>query len=188
MAAALHVMSVRCSKLSGRVKPVAKLLLVNSFGRRFSPIFMEIYAFPQINRTSGQIQAVIEYVRDVTERQKAEEERLRFSKLESMSILAGGIAHDFNNILTTIVGNIGLAMLNRKLGEEEKESLVHAEQACFRAQELSGQLLTFAKGGAPIKKVISLAKLVRESGKLALAGSTSLVVNIQSLRISGWWK
>ena len=50
---------------------------------------------------------------------------------------------------------------------------MQAEQACFRAQELSGQLLTFAKGGAPIKKVISLAKLVRESGKLALAGSKS---------------
>ena len=90
-----------------------------------------------------------------------------------MSILAGGIAHDFNNILTTILGNIGLAMLNRKLGEEEIESLVQAEQACFRAQELSGQLLTFAKGGAPIKKVVSLAKLVRESAKLALAGSKS---------------
>ena len=110
---------------------------------------------------------------DVTDRKKAEEDRLQFSKLESMSILAGGIAHDFNNILTTILGNIGLAMLNRKLGEEEIESLVQAEQACFRAQELSGQLLTFAKGGAPIKKVISLAKLVRESGKLALAGSKS---------------
>ena len=110
---------------------------------------------------------------DITERKQAEEERLQFSKLESMSILAGGIAHDFNNILTTILGNIGLAMLNRKLGEEEIESLVQAEKACFRAQELSGQLLTFAKGGAPIKKVISLAKLVRESGKLALAGSKS---------------
>ncbi len=92
-----------------------------------------------------------------------------------MSILAGGIAHDFNNILTAILGNIGLAMMkNGKLGEEELNSLVQAEKACFRAQELSEQLLTFAKGGAPIKKVTSLVKLVKESAKLTLAGSKSL--------------
>ncbi len=113
-------------------------------------------------------------VRDITERQKDEEERLRFSKLESMGILAGGIAHDFNNILTTILGNIGLTMLNKNLGEEGMETLEQAEKACFRAQELSGQLLTFAKGGAPIKKLVSLVKLVRESTKLSLAGSNSL--------------
>lgn len=122
----------------------------------------------------GKIIGSIESVRDITALRKAEADRLQFSKLESMSILAGGIAHDFNNILTSIFGNIGLAMLNRNLGEEGMESLMQAEQACFRAQELSGQLLTFAKGGAPIKKVMSLVKLVGESAKLALAGSKSL--------------
>ena len=136
-------------------------------------IFMEIHAFPLLNRTTGQVDQVIEFTRNVTGRKRTEEEQLRFSKLESMSILAGGIAHDFNNILTTILGNIDLAMLNRNLGEEGMEILAQAEQACFRAQNLSGQLLTFAKGGAPIKKIISLAKLVRESCKLVLAGSKS---------------
>jgi PAS domain S-box-containing protein len=110
---------------------------------------------------------------DITDQKKAEADRLQFSKLESMSILAGGIAHDFNNILTTILGNISLAMLSGNLSEEGMVSLVQADHACFKAQGLSGQLLTFAKGGAPIKKVISLAKLARESGKLALAGSKS---------------
>jgi PAS domain S-box-containing protein len=121
----------------------------------------------------GVVSGGVSIFEDITDRKKAEVEQLRFTKLESMSILAGGIAHDFNNILTTILGNISLAMLNRNLGEDGMESLGQAEQACSRAQELSGQLLTFAKGGAPIKKVISLAKLVRESGKLALAGSKS---------------
>jgi len=138
-----------------------------------SIIFMEIHAFPLLNRTTGQVDQVIEFARNITGRKRTEEEQLRFSKLESMGILAGGIAHDFNNILTSILGNIGLTILNGKLGGEGIESLVHAEQACFRAQKLSGQLLTFAKGGAPIKKVISLSKLVRESGILALAGSKS---------------
>jgi PAS domain S-box-containing protein len=139
-----------------------------------STIFVEIHAFPLLDHSTGQVRQVVEYGRNVTMRMRAEEERLRFSKLGSMSILAGGIAHDFNNILTAILGNIGLAMLNKKLDEEGMESLMQAERACFRAQELSRQLLTFAKGGAPIKKVASLVKLVRESAKLALAGSNSL--------------
>ena len=116
----------------------------------------------------------IESIRDITALRKAETDRLQLSKLESMSILAGGIAHDFNNILTTILLNIDLAMMNRKLDKKVIEELLRSEEACFRAKELSGQLLTFAKGGAPLKKVISLVKLVRESAKLALAGSKSL--------------
>jgi PAS domain S-box-containing protein len=130
--------------------------------------------YQPIFSAEGEVTSGLAMFEDIAERKKAEEERLQFSKLESMSILAGGIAHDFNNILTTILGNIGLAMLNRKLDEEETESLAQAEMACLRAKELSGQLLTFAKGGVPVKKVISLTKLVRESVKMALSGSKSL--------------
>ncbi len=111
--------------------------------------------------------------RDISERQKAEEERLRFSKLESMSTLAGGIAHDFNNILTAILGNIGLAMLDSKKEPQVQDRLAQAEQACLRAQALSRQLLTFAKGGAPIKKIVSIANLLKESANLTLSGSKS---------------
>lgn len=130
--------------------------------------------YQPIFSAEGAVSSGVAIFEDIAERQKAEEERLQFSKLESMSILAGGIAHDFNNILTTILGNIGLAMFNKKLDEQEIDSLTQAENACFRAKDLSTQLLTFAKGGAPIKKVASLTKLVRESAKLALAGSKSL--------------
>ena len=135
--------------------------------------FMEIHAFPMHNRTSDHLQGVIEFVRDVSESKRAEEERLRFSKLESLATLAGGIAHDFNNILTAILGNIGLAMLEGKIQDEVRDRLYQAEQACLRAQSLSQQLLTFAKGGIPIKKLIAVPGLLKEAAALTLSGSKS---------------
>jgi PAS domain S-box-containing protein len=114
-----------------------------------------------------------ETFKDIRERQKAEAERLRFSKLESLGTMAGGIAHDFNNILTAILGNIGLAVLEDQIGPKVSERLAQAEQACLRAQALSRQLLTFAMGGTPIKKIISIAKLLKESPELILSGSKS---------------
>ncbi|MGO9621546.1 MAG: PAS domain-containing protein [Desulfobaccales bacterium] len=122
---------------------------------------------------NGSIAGLAGVMIDITEQKKAEEERLRFSKLESLSTLAGGIAHDFNNILTAILGNIGLAMLDGKIEDRVQERLARAEQACLRAQSLSQQLLTFAKGGAPLIKSISIAKLLKESPILALSGSKS---------------
>ena len=121
--------------------------------------------------SQGNITGAIESIRDITDRQRAEAERLKFSKLDSLGTLAGGIAHDFNNILTAIMGNIGLAILEGEPVGRSRERLAQAEQACLRAQGLAQQLLTFAKGGAPIKKLTSLAKIVRESANLALAGS-----------------
>jgi PAS domain S-box-containing protein len=110
--------------------------------------------------------------RDISDRLKAEEERLKISKLESLGTLAGGIAHDFNNILTAILGNINLVNLGTS-NAEMRERLVSAENACHRAQNLAQQLLTFAKGGRPIKKITNLADLLLESANLALAGSKS---------------
>ena len=119
----------------------------------------------------GSIAGIAGIMIDITEAKKAAEERLRFSKLESLSTLAGGIAHDFNNILMIILGNIGLAGLDEKIGPQGQESLAQAEAACLRAQSLSQQLLTFAKGGLPIIKTISLDRVLKESTNLALSGS-----------------
>ena len=93
---------------------------------------------------------------DITERKIFEEERLMFSKMESLGVLAGGIAHDFNNILTVILGNINLAMLDLPKEYGGQEILTEAEKACFQAQNLARQLLTFAKGGAPIKGLVDV--------------------------------
>ncbi len=129
--------------------------------------------FQPLFSSDGVVSGGVGIVEDISERKQAEQERLQFSKLESLATLAGGIAHDFNNILTAILGNIGLAMLDGNIEPQVQERLAQAEQACLRAQALSRQLLTFAKGGAPIKKVLSIANLLRESANLTLSGSTS---------------
>jgi CheY-like chemotaxis protein len=104
-----------------------------------------------------------------------EQERLRIDKLESLGILAGGIAHDFNNILTIILGNIELVGLEIKKPDKSLERLLEAEQACQRAQHLAKQLLTFSKGGLPVKKPIIVADLLQNVVPLALSGSNSAV-------------
>lgn len=87
------------------------------------------------------------------------------SHLESIGALAGGIAHDFNNVLTAVVGNLSLARMHVDQPEKTRSRLEQAEKASLRARELSRQLLTFAKGGAPIKT----SAFVQESIKATAA-------------------
>ncbi|MDA8165342.1 MAG: PAS domain S-box protein [Desulfobacteraceae bacterium] len=109
--------------------------------------------------------------RDITDRKRTEEELQKAQRLESIGILAGGIAHDFNNILTAILGNLALARMQLPPESPAGARLASAERAALRAKGLSLQLLTFAKGGAPIKKAVSIPTLVREVAELALRGS-----------------
>jgi len=120
-------------------------------------------------RTFGMILAF----RDITEKKKMMAEIQKAQKLESLGTLAGGIAHDFNNFLMGIVGNISLAKMELEPGTELYETMEEAEKACVRAKDLTQQLLTFAKGGAPIKKVASLKNLIKNSAIFALRGSKS---------------
>ncbi|MCK8602053.1 hybrid sensor histidine kinase/response regulator [Desulfoferrobacter suflitae] len=111
---------------------------------------------------------------DVTDRNKAAREQLKMDKLESLGILAGGIAHDFNNFLTGIVGNISLAKEIAIDHHQVATKLKQAEKAALRAKELTQQLLTFSRGGAPIKQKTSLKELIIDSCEFILRGSKSL--------------
>jgi len=108
---------------------------------------------------------------DITERESQQNEFLKSQKLESLGVLAGGIAHDFNNILTGILGNVTLAQLFLDRTHPSFAPLGHAEKAAARAGELATQLLTFAKGGTPVKKVVAVDALLEEVLSLALRGS-----------------
>ncbi len=109
--------------------------------------------------------------RDVSVERQLEEEILKSQKLESIGLLAGGIAHDFNNILAGILGNAQLAKLNLGKSDSVKKYLDGIEEASLNASQLTKQLLTFAKGGEPVKETISLKNILTEGVEFALRGS-----------------
>ena len=121
---------------------------------------------------------------EIAQREKMEEELLRARKLESLGVLAGSIAHDFNNFLTIVQGNLEMAKLTLDREDTIQEMLDQAINTCHRATFLSSQLLTFAKGGAPVRRVVSMASLVMDAVHLARAGAPiSIEVDIaQNLR------
>ncbi len=114
---------------------------------------------------------ILYIARDITERKQLQEEMFKAQKLESIGILAGGIAHDFNNILTSIIGNLSLAKLEVDSKNKLDNILTKIEKSSQQAQNLTQQLLTFARGGVPLKKVISLINLIKNSTLFALRGS-----------------
>jgi len=113
-------------------------------------------------------------VRDITEHKKLEDELLKTQKLEAIGLLAGGIAHDFNNLLTAIIGNIGLSKMYLQPDNKIFDWLTTAEKACGQAKELSSRLITFSKGGLPIKNIISMPDLIREAISELLNGTNIL--------------
>ncbi len=102
---------------------------------------------------------------------KAEEDLLRSSKIESLGIFAGGIAHDFNNLLTSIIGNISLATLDLDKESKTRDILKDAETASLHARDLTIQLLTFSRGGEPIRKTESIRSILDETAEFILRGS-----------------
>jgi signal transduction histidine kinase/CheY-like chemotaxis protein len=117
---------------------------------------------------------------DISERKNAEAERQKMDKLQSVGTLAGGIAHDFNNILQGVYGNISFAKNDLPEGHPAHASLEEAEKSMHRAVRLTKQLLTFAKGGAPIKDDISLGELVEDVARFDLSGSNVSLVYRQA--------
>ncbi len=108
--------------------------------------------------------------KEIAEKEKMKWELIKHQKLEAVGILAGGIAHDLNNLLTIIMGNI---FLSKEMTDNDdiKTSLEDAEKAGQRATEIANQLLTFSRGGSPVKAVSSIVELIKSTALLSLRGS-----------------
>ena len=150
----------------GFIKGIEKIYLTKD-GNKIPVLF----SGSVMHNSDGRIQGIICLASDISERKQMQEELLKAKKLESVGILAGGIAHDFNNFLSVILGNIELAKDDIKPEVGISECLAEAEKASIQAQALTKQLITFAKGGAPVKKIGSIGNLVKETTDYSLSGS-----------------
>ncbi len=193
-----HIINERSREIMPN--PVARVLRENQIvelanhalliSRSGAEIAVADSAAPIVGR-DGQRLGVVLVFRDVRDEKKLQQERLRSEKLEAVGILAGGIAHDFNNLLMGLQGSLDLIRLSYSQGFATTEKhLLKAEKAIGRAVSLARQLLTFAKGGAPIKERVELPLLVKESAEFVLHGSQVKVEyevedNIWALAIDG---
>ncbi|MBA3961993.1 MAG: PAS domain S-box protein [Chthoniobacterales bacterium] len=126
-----------------------------------------------ISDGKNELCGVVLVFRDITQRLRDEAERRKAETLDQLGLLAGGIAHDFNNLLTAIIGNISLVSMLLPPNDQIIERLSDAKNASLRARDLAQQLLTFARGGAPIKQTASAAKLIEETVSFSLRGTQS---------------
>ncbi|MBF0316351.1 MAG: response regulator [Oligoflexia bacterium] len=126
-----------------------------------------------IKYSDGNIIGAVLVFRDITQKQQIEERLRNSQRLESLGVLAGGIAHDFNNLLSGIYGHIEIAQehLMDMTTNRAREHLDKTMDVFERAKDLSRQLLTFAKGGLPIKRVMNIESLLQQNTNFVLSGS-----------------
>lgn len=156
--------------LEGSFKPQERQLVA----RDGSVVETLCYALPEYNMRNEVVGTRAMYV-DMDDRRALEEEHRKNQNLEALGILAGGIAHDFNNVLTAVIGSFELL----ELLSEDRESKTHAiilngKNAAERTRGLTQQLITFAKGGAPVKQASSMKDLIQETVQLLLRGSQTV--------------
>ena len=124
--------------------------------------------------SQGKLLEVQSVGRDISERVQMEQEMIRAQKLESLGTLAGGIAHDFNNVLTSIVGNVSLVKMKIGVNDPLMARLEETELAIIRAKNLADRLLTFSKGGEPVKEPFDVRELIPEAIQTGLVDTMSL--------------
>jgi PAS domain S-box-containing protein len=145
-----------------------------------------------VSDASGNPLKVIGTVQDITEQQRAEADRLELErqllniqKLESLGILAGGIAHDFNNLLTAILGNLSLMHSDLPTDHPLQDRITRCDKAVQQATGLTCQLLTFSRGGNPVKKLFDLRRVIRDAVSFSLHGSN--VAHEMEIHDDLWW-
>jgi C4-dicarboxylate-specific signal transduction histidine kinase len=159
-------------------------MIYESLRHKFSSAIKGVQMVSTINRYSEGLEKTVEertkmltslneeMKDEIKKREIAENELLRQKNLESLGLLAGGIAHDFNNILTALSGNVSLLIEDEGTYETRHEVYNTLINAINNARNLTGQLLTFSKGGIPVKKTMHIIPIIEEAAKFLLHGST----------------
>ena len=116
---------------------------------------------------------MVAFVRDITERKQAEEEKTKLEnqlqqaqKMESVGRLAGGVAHDFNNLLTVILGGAYLALNEVDPGQPLHEYITSIQKAAEKSADLTQQLLAFARKQTIMPKILDLNQTVTDMIKM----------------------
>jgi PAS domain S-box-containing protein len=150
--------------VAGTVRPVTYRVVIPGRVRKLEQLARPI-------RHLGR-PAMLIFLLDVTERERTEEELRKAQRLESLGLVAGGIAHDFNNLLTAVFGQVELARGHVAGGSPAAGELDVALSAVSRARDLTRQLLTFATGGAPERRILEVRGLLEDAARLGLGGSS----------------
>jgi PAS domain S-box-containing protein len=151
-----------------RIERPDNITLIDRQGIR-RDIYLSAAPIHQYDQT---IAGTIVVFRDITKEKRLDEELAKANRLESIGIFAGGIAHDFNNLLTGVLGNVSLAKIMADPKDKIHHLLEQTEKSTYRAKSLTQQLLTFSKGGLPVKRLASVRDLLKESVEFCLRGSS----------------
>lgn len=163
-------LEVRIVAKPGEVKKETSEFMVGSVRSSGELTAIGVYDQPA-NSVNKKFLGTVGVIFDISKRKQIEEELQKAQKLESLGVLAGGIAHDFNNLLAGLFGYIDMARTYGKPNPKVSRYLEKALLSYERAKDLTLQLLTFAKGASPVKKVVNIRTLFEESSQLTLSGS-----------------
>ncbi|MFA4876431.1 MAG: response regulator [Methanoregula sp.] len=152
---------------AGDIAEVIRSGTPSQFERQHNGRWFDISICPAIG-AHGKITGVAVYCHDITVQKETVENQLRVAKLESLGLLAGGIAHQFNNILTKVLGNISLVQVHTEEGGEVAERLSQAAEEVYQARRLTSRLLTFSRGGEPVKKMQDVVLLIEDAARQVL--------------------
>ncbi len=150
-------------------KDFVKNLILSIAAKDGRTVTMEFTAVALRNE-NGKIVCLETLGRDITVRGFMEMELAKAQKLESIGLLAGGIAHDFNNILTAILGSLSLAKIEAMTPDRLYARLASAEEQCLKAKSLTSRLLTYSRGGSPLRKTSCLAKVLEDAAIFSVSG------------------
>ncbi|MCC6650609.1 MAG: PAS domain-containing protein [Candidatus Eisenbacteria bacterium] len=128
-----------------------------------APMFWTVTLAPLQPQGGGPVTHLVLTAADITGRRDLEERYRHAQKMEAVGTLAGGIAHEFNNLLTAILGNVTLSLLDLPEDHPLSPGLRDCESAAQRAADLTRQLLGFGRRTPMRTRPTDLREVVAES-------------------------